>query len=151
MRTCSAVTRRAEDLAAVHPAALPPEIREHLTGCPRCRRKLGAARLSRRLLDAVASEIEPRANFPERVVAAAQMARARTRAEEEWWRLGWRVVPAFGMLAATLFFVYQISVPPIMDGLFDTNDLSSVERLVLEGSSGGGDMILQAVLEGEEQ
>lgn len=149
MRTCGAVMKRAEDLAAVHPAALSPEIREHLLGCPSCRRKLAAARLSRRLLDAVASEVEPRANFLERVVAAAQMARARTRAEEECWRLGWRVVPAFGMLAATLFFVYQMSVPSIMDGVFDTNDPTSVERLVMEGSSGGGDMLLQAMLGGD--
>ena len=151
MRTCSQVTNRAEDLAAAHAAALPPEIREHLTGCPRCRRKLAAARVSRRLLDAVASEVEPRANFPDRVVAAAQMASARTRAEEECWRLGWRVVPAFGMLAATLFFVYRMSVPSILDGVFDTNDPTSVERLVLEGSSGGGDMVLQAMLGGDER
>lgn len=151
MRACSAITKRTEELAAFPVDGLPTEIRDHLTGCPICRRKLAAAWISRQLLDAVATEIELLADFPERVGAAVQVASARVSAEDDPWRLGWRLVPAFGTLAAALLLLYQLGVPPVPNGLFDTNGLTAGERLVLEGPSGEPDMVLEAVLDGDER
>ncbi len=148
MRVCRSVTRRRDELAALRPEGLPPEILAHLKTCLPCQRAVSGARLSRRLLQAAMTPIDPPADFAERVVTAA---RRRSFLREDPWGLGWRVMPAFGAVVAALVLVYQLSIPPISIGLLDMDNLSAGERLVLERAPGGPDLVLTAVLEGYEK
>lgn len=147
MGSCEEVAKRIEKLAALPAAELPSGIREHLAGCPACTRLLTAARVARGLLAAAADAPAPPAGFAERVVAALPASRA-GRADEDLWRLGWGLVPAFAATVVLLLVLYQASAVPGPVGLVLAEGLSSGERLVLEPASPEPDAVLAAVMEG---
>jgi predicted anti-sigma-YlaC factor YlaD len=149
MRSCGEVEKRIAELAALRPTEVPAEIREHLAGCPACRRALAAARLGRGLLAAAADAPEPPAEFADRVLAALPGTRP-SRPETEMWRLGWGLVPAFAATVAVLVILYQFQngALPGPIGLVSMEELSAGERIVLEAAPPEPDLVLTAVMEG---
>lgn len=147
MESCKEVGRRIGELAALPVAGLPAGARDHLAGCPRCAGALAAVRLRRGLLAAAADPPEPPAKFADQIVAALPASRA-GRADEDLWRLGWRLVPAFATTVVLLLVLYQASPVSGPTGLVEAEALSAGERLVLEGSPPEPDAILAAVMEG---
>lgn len=149
MASCKEVGKRIEELAALPAAELPAEVRDHLAGCPACTRSLAAARVARGLLAAAADAPEPPAGFAERVLAALPASRP-GRADEDLWRLGWGLVPAFATTVVVLLVLYQGSTGSGPVGLMPAEGLSAGERLVMDASLPEPDVVLAAVMEGGE-
>jgi len=152
MKPCKAIRRTAIDLAAIPPAQLPPWVREHLTSCPNCLRALEGARLSLGLAAAAAEGPEPPAGFAEGVLAALPAGGPLWgRAQADPWRPAWGLVPAFAAMAAALLILFQSSATPMAGGLLPVEGLSAGERLVMEGHPPDPDLVLAAVMEGDDR
>jgi hypothetical protein len=151
MKSCSAMTRDLTAVAAARPADLPGWVREHVAVCPRCARRLAAARLAQRLVTARAEILEPPQGFADRVTARLTGRRGAHEPVSEVWRPAWGLVPVFAAAAAALFIVYQASEGPGPAGLFPTEGLSASESLLLGSSAPDMDAVLSAILEGVAQ
>jgi hypothetical protein len=148
MTTCSAIDRDRNGLAAVPPPELPGWVREHLTTCPTCKRRLMAARLARGMIATRAVGMTPSEGFAERVTKTLTGHPSREAPDGDLWKPAWGLLPAFTAAVITLFALYQTSAVPGPTGFFSTESLSAGEHLMLGSDAPETDAVLAAVLEG---
>jgi hypothetical protein len=148
MKTCSAIERDRNQLAAVPPQELPGWVRDHLTTCRTCQRRLAAARLAGGMIAARAGDMTPSEGFAERVTHALTRRPSPEVSNGDLWKPAWGLVPAFTAAVITLFVLYQTSSVPGPTGFFSTDSLSAGEQLVLGSDAPETDTVLAAVLEG---
>jgi|GEM_PF-696887 len=159
MGPCEDLGKTLDELAALDAASLPSWAVDHLASCLTCTHALMRARLARGLLATANEGPEPPADFARRVLAALPASRPARVADQEFWRLSWRLVPAFAATAALLLILFQfeggvgsVSVglaPELTPGVAPEEGLSASERLVLGGAPPDLDQVLAAVMEGD--
>jgi len=148
MKTCSAIEHDRNELAAVPPRELPGWVRDHLTACRTCQRRLAAARLARGMIAASVGNVPPSGSFAERVTNALTRRSPLPAPNGDLWRPAWGLVPAFTAAVITLLVLYQASSAPGPTGFFATDSLSAGEHIVLGSDAPETDAVLAAVLEG---
>jgi hypothetical protein len=148
MKTCSALERDRNEMAAVPPRELPGWVRDHLATCRTCQRRLAAARLARGMITAGVGNMPLSEGFAERVTNALTRLPSRAVSDGDVWRSAWGLVPAFTAAVIALFVLYQTSSVPGPTGFFATDSLSAGEYLVLGSDAPETDAVLAAVLEG---
>jgi hypothetical protein len=148
MKTCSAIDRDFNKLAGVPPQEFPGWVRDHLTACRTCQRRLAAARLARGMIAAHAGDMTPAEGFAERVTRRLTKRPSPEALNGDLWKPAWGLVPAFTAAVITLFVLYQTSSVPGPTGFFSTDSLSAGEHLILGSDAPETDAVLAAVLEG---
>jgi hypothetical protein len=148
MKPCSAIERDRNELAAVPTRELPGWVRDHLTTCRTCQRRLAATRLARGLITASVRDVSRSEGFAERVTNVLTRLPPREVSDGDVWRPAWGLVPAFTAAVIALFVLYQTSAVPGPTGFFATDSLSEGESLVLGSDAPETDAVLAAVLEG---
>lgn len=141
--------RRQRDVLAGAPA-LSPEGQDHLAACPRCARDVAAARLAAGLVRAAVTRTDPPAGFAARLGARAASVAGQPAADADVCRPAWGLLPAFAAMLGALLFLQQGAALPEPIGLFQTENLTPLERVLLTPGEVNPDTVLEAVLgEGE--